>query len=127
MSAIRTEMKRESRGFEPHMEYSRPGYVLKLQPMLGYPSLVKGSDSSPDVFVRAGSNPVPSTPAPIAQSVERRAYNVCYPKMGQTINALYDTRKSWVRSPLGALTRPNQVYKLIFLRYFNRNKYLNNV
>ena len=88
--------------------------VCKESPytLLGCPSPVKGSDSNPDVFVRAGSNPVPSIFAPLAQLVERRAYNVCYPRMGQTINALYETRKSWVRSPHGALTRPGHVVKL---------------
>ena len=66
--------------------------------------VVKGADLRPAGFGRVGSNPTPCNPAPIAQLVERGAYNRCYVKVRSYSHyALDDTPKSWVRAPLGAL------------------------
>ena len=43
--------------------------------------VVKGADLRPAGFGRVGSNPTPCIPAPIAQLVERGAYNRCYAKV----------------------------------------------
>ena len=43
--------------------------------------MVKGTDLRPVGFGLVGSNPTSCIPAPIAQLVERGAYNRCYAKV----------------------------------------------